>query len=109
MVCSFTLVFIHSIIEYNLFIADQYFLITFNIPSPISMKPIVISDMYRYGSAMAKYKFEPIIGSTNLDTASSTPPAMSSEATSRVFCLKANPNDAKNNPIDGSPRYIPLC
>lgn len=81
----------------------------FNIPNPINMKPIGIRNIYRYGSSIAKYKFEPIAGSTILDTASSTPPVMSSEATSCVFSLKANPKDAKNNTMDGRPRYIPLC
>lgn len=58
---------------------------------------------------MAKYKFEPIVGSTILDNVSSAPPAISNEVVSCVFCLKPNPKDAKNNAIDGRPRYIPLC
>jgi hypothetical protein len=63
------------------------------------IKPIAIKDMYRKGSVTAKYKFNPIVGSTILETASSAPPAISSEVVSLVFCLNPNPKATKNKTL----------
>ena len=44
------------------------------------MKPIAISEVYTQGSAMAKYKFKPKVGSIISETARGAPPAISKQS-----------------------------
>ena len=58
---------------------------------------------------MTKYRFRPIVGSTNLETARTAPPAMSNTVVILAFCLNPNPKDKKNSTIEDMPTSIPLC
>ena len=78
-------------------------------PNPNRMKPIAIRDVYTKGSAIAKYKFKPKVGSIILVIARSAPPAINNNVVIRISCLNPNPKDTKNRNIEGRPRYIPLC
>ena len=61
----------------------HYFIFSLHKPNPNRMKPIAISDVYTQGSAIAKFK--PKVGSIILETARSTPPAISNDVVVLVF------------------------
>ena len=65
--------------------------------------------MYKLRSIIAKYKSRPIVGATNLKTASSAPPVMSRDVVTLVFSLSPNAKEIKNKITDGIPTAIPRC
>ncbi len=64
--------------------------------------------MYKLRSIIAKYKSRPIVGATNLKTASSAPPVMSRDVVTLVFS-SPNAKEIKNKITDGIPTAIPRC
>ncbi len=78
-------------------------------PSPNITKPIIISDMYAYGRANARYRFNPNVGSTIFDMAKSMPPTRSNRVVSLAFSPYPMPNEVSNKITDGIPNDTPLC
>ncbi len=77
--------------------------------NPNIIKPSIISNMYTYGRANAKYRFNSHDGSIIFDTYKSVPPTMNNRVASLAFSLYPIPNEASNKIIDGIPKYTPLC